>query len=55
MSKRDELLKRLSRFTTVPGHGPNIDEQTDEELELYVEILEYMAKKGAEAKREGST
>ncbi|SMO54629.1 hypothetical protein [Melghirimyces algeriensis] len=49
MSKRDELLKRLSKFRTVPGHGPDIDEATDEELELFVSILEHMSEKGREA------
>ena len=52
MSKRDELLKRLGNFQMVPGHGPDIDTQTDEELELFVEILESMFEAGQKAKEE---
>lgn len=51
---RDELLKRLSKFRTVPGHGPNLEEKTDEELELFVGLLEAMAERGSETKRRGS-
>ncbi|MFW5436583.1 hypothetical protein [Paenibacillus apiarius] len=40
--KRKELLKRLENFITVPGHGPDIDAKTDQELELYVKLLESM-------------
>lgn len=41
-SKRGELLKRLSGFKTVPGHGPKLKEMSDEQLELRVRILESM-------------
>jgi hypothetical protein len=53
MTKRDELLQRLSRFQTIPGHGPDINKATDEELERFVSILECMSERGREAKGEG--
>lgn len=37
---RQYLLKRLQNFRTVPGHGPDISEMSDEQLEKYVSILE---------------
>lgn len=38
--RRKELLKRLENFKTAPGHGPDINVKTDDELELYVNLLE---------------
>ncbi|WP_205172490.1 hypothetical protein [Bacillus pakistanensis] len=34
------MLKRASRFRSVPGHGPDILKMSDDELERYVSILE---------------
>lgn len=41
-SKRERLLERACDFKRVPGHGPSLDDMTDEELEKYVSIMESM-------------
>lgn len=38
--KRKDLLKRASNFKTVPGHGPSLEEMSNEKLEKYVTMLE---------------
>jgi hypothetical protein len=43
-SRRSELLKRLSNYHTVPGHGPNISEMSDDKLESYTNMLDRMFK-----------
>ncbi|WII36838.1 hypothetical protein [Paenibacillus thiaminolyticus] len=43
--RRKELLKRLENFKVVPGHGPDINAKTDDELELYLSLLETMFKR----------
>ncbi|UOY92876.1 hypothetical protein MUG87_01660 [Ectobacillus sp. JY-23] len=53
--KRKELLKRLSRFRTVPGHGRHISKKTDEELEVFVNLLESMFKRGSSKAKESDT
>ncbi|WP_429842755.1 hypothetical protein [Brevibacillus sp. FIR094] len=49
---RQDLLKRLANFQTVPGHGPNINSMSDEKLETYVKALESMFKKAFEEEDE---
>lgn len=44
--ERAELLKRLSKFKNVPGHGPKVEQQSNKELGLYVNLIETMSKKG---------
>lgn len=39
MNKK-ELLKKLSKYKALPGHGPDYDNMTDEELEKYLNTLE---------------
>lgn len=39
---RGELLKRLSQYKTVPGHGPDLDKLTDEKLEFQLKLYESM-------------
>jgi NTP pyrophosphatase (non-canonical NTP hydrolase) len=51
-SKREELLKRASQFKAVPGHGPNLNKLTDEQLELRVQIMEFMFKEAFEDEEE---
>ncbi|MNC01365.1 hypothetical protein D3C75_487120 [compost metagenome] len=39
-SHREELLERLSRYKTVPGHGPDLDKLPDDELERRLNLIE---------------
>jgi len=39
---REELLKKLSNFKTVPGHGPDLSEMTDKQLEFQLKLYEAM-------------
>lgn len=41
---RNELLNKLSNYKTVPGHGPDFNEMTDEELEKILELFEMIFK-----------
>lgn len=43
--KRKQLLERANEYKRVPGHGPNFKEMSDEELEKYIRIVEYMFEK----------
>lgn len=47
-ARRKQLLERLRDFRVVPGHGPVIDDKTDDQLELYVNLLETMFSKAFE-------
>jgi hypothetical protein len=38
--KRKQLLERASEFRFVPGHGPDIQTMTDDELERWITIME---------------
>lgn len=38
--RRNELLERAKKYRFVPGHGPDIDRMTDDELETLVRIME---------------
>lgn len=38
---RQEILKKLEDYRFVPGHGPCLEEKTDEEL---LELLEFLEK-----------
>ncbi|MGK5511763.1 hypothetical protein [Brevibacillus formosus] len=49
---RQELLKRLANFRTVPGHGMDVNKMSDEELETYVKAIESMFNKAIEAAEE---
>ncbi|MFD1425488.1 hypothetical protein [Kroppenstedtia sanguinis] len=51
MSKRDELLERLSKFNFLPRE-PNIAQAPGEELERFVKILESMSERGKIALQE---
>ncbi|MCY9734654.1 hypothetical protein M5X17_13015 [Paenibacillus alvei] len=51
--KRKGLLKRLENFRAVPGHGPDIEAKTDDELELYVKLLESMFERAFAEKDNG--
>ncbi len=42
---REEILKRLSKYKFVPGHGPDYSKKTDEELLKCLQILETMFEK----------
>lgn len=39
---REEILKKLSKYRFVPGHGPDYHKKTDEELLKYLHMLETM-------------
>lgn len=41
-NRRGQLLKRLCNYHTIPGHGPNISEMSDDALELRLNMLESM-------------
>ncbi|KIE44518.1 hypothetical protein U732_13 [Clostridium argentinense CDC 2741] len=41
---RDELLNKLSNYKSVPGHGPDFNEMTDEELEKILEFFQMVFK-----------
>lgn len=47
-TRRKQLLERLRDYRVVPGHGPVIEDKTDDELELYVNLLETMFSKAFE-------
>ncbi|MBG9944382.1 hypothetical protein ABE237_16970 [Brevibacillus formosus] len=49
---RQVLLKRLANFRTVPGHGADVNNMSDEKLETYVKALESMFKKAFEEEYE---
>lgn len=51
VSKRDELLERLSKFNFLPRE-PNIAQAPGEELERFVKILESMSERGKIALQE---
>lgn len=53
IEKRKGLLKRLENFRSVPGHGPDIDAKTNDELELYVKLLESMFERAFAEKDNG--
>lgn len=37
---REEILKKLSKYRFVPGHGPDYSKKTDEELLKYLHMFE---------------
>lgn len=41
-SKRKELLKKLSEYKIVPGHGRDLNKLTDEQLEFQLKLYESM-------------
>ncbi|GEC93066.1 hypothetical protein [Brevibacillus brevis] len=49
---RQALLKRLENFRMVPGHGPDVNNMSDEKLETYVKALESVFKKAFEEEDE---
>jgi NTP pyrophosphatase (non-canonical NTP hydrolase) len=50
--ERDLLPKSDSKREAVPGHGPNLNKLTDEQLELRVQIMEFMFKEAFEDEEE---
>lgn len=46
--KRKALLERLKPFKIVPG-SVSIENKTDDQLELYIELLESMSERGKES------
>lgn len=40
--RRKELLKELSKYRTVPGHGPDLAKMTDEQLEFLLKLYKAM-------------
>ncbi|WHH59149.1 hypothetical protein [Petroclostridium sp. X23] len=52
-AKRYLLLERLNNFVMVPGHGPDIENMSNEDLELYVKMLERLASKAEQIRMEG--
>jgi hypothetical protein len=40
--RRKELLKKLSNYKTVPGHGPNLAKMTDKQLEFLLKLYKTM-------------
>jgi hypothetical protein len=40
MTNRQKLLERAKDFKFVPGHGPDIEDMSDEQLEKYVNLME---------------
>lgn len=37
-NKREKLMKKAASYT-LPGHGPDVEKMTNEELENYVNII----------------
>lgn len=37
-SNREQLMKKAASYT-LPGHGPDVEKMTDEELENYVNTI----------------
>ncbi|BAM99117.1 hypothetical protein [Bacillus phage PM1] len=42
-NKREKLMKKAASYT-LPGHGPDVEKMTNEELEKYVNMVEGMFK-----------
>ncbi len=38
--KREQLLEKLKEYRWVPGHGPNIEKMSDEQLETLIKMLD---------------
>jgi hypothetical protein len=54
-SERHQLLERSNRFKFVPGHGPDINSMTNEQLEKHVNVMEKIFQDAFDKKSEKGT
>ena len=46
VNTREQNEKEIKKVVFVPGHGPNLEEKTDEEVELIANMIKTMRERG---------